>query len=126
MARLWIGASGLTFLGFGLYFLLFTVAAAGQVGIELPTSSARIELASFYGGLEIGIGAFLVLAAARKQWHVPALWCIGLGLGCTAVTRVVLTLAGEPDPLMWFLGAAELVAACGSFILLGRLRRSTG
>ena len=121
MARFWIGATGLTFLGFGLYFLLFTTAAASHVEIELPTAMARTEMASFYGGLEIGIGAFLIAAALRPAWHRPALWCIALGLGTTAVVRLVMTATGAPHWLLWALGSGEVIAAAGSLLLLRKL-----
>jgi len=49
------------------------VVAAGPMGVA--------ELRAFYGGLELGLAAFFLLAATRRAWHRPALVAQVLALG---------------------------------------------
>ncbi len=109
---------GLAFLGFGLAFLLFPAGMTEGLDITLPTARADIEIRAFYGGLELGFGAFLLLAARRNDWHVPALVGAAMLLGGAGATRVVGQLvAGElVQPHAW-LAALELSgAALSAFV----------
>jgi hypothetical protein len=65
---------------------------AGLVEIALPTSTARIDFAATYGGFELGVGAFLIACARRRDWIEVGLWAGGASLAGFAAVRL-LTLA---------------------------------
>jgi hypothetical protein len=61
------------FIMFGVAFLLAPVKIGGWIDLTPSVNTGRTELRAFYGGLELGWGAFFTVAALRKNWHVPAL-----------------------------------------------------
>ncbi|MFT6400156.1 MAG: hypothetical protein ACJAYU_004926 [Bradymonadia bacterium] len=113
--------NGLAFLGFGLAFLLWPSAMTADLDITLPTARADIEIRAFYGGLELGFGAFLLLAARRHSWQVPALVGAAMLLGGAGTTRVVgQLLEGQlVQPHAW-LAALELSGAALSAVVARR------
>lgn len=68
---LWLDA--LAFLGFGVAFLVAPVAMAAFVELGAESPIARVEVRAMYGGLELGIGAFLLACALRPSWTMPGL-----------------------------------------------------
>jgi hypothetical protein len=113
----------LTFLGFGLAFLLNPSGMTEGLDIALPTLRAEIEIRAFYGGLEIGFAVFLALAAGRPTWRQPALVATTLVLGGTAATRVVGQLLGGYFPMHAAYAALELSGAALSAWVASRLNR---
>ena len=66
---LWLAAA--LFLAFGLAILIQPELLSGM---GLPVQPVwRTELRAFYGGLEIGLAAFLILCARRPAWALPGL-----------------------------------------------------
>jgi hypothetical protein len=61
------------FIAFGVAFLIAPVKVGGWLDLTPSVNTGRTELRAFYGGLELGWGAFFTVAALRKNWHVPAL-----------------------------------------------------
>ena len=95
----------------GTAFRACPMPLARLVEIGLPTTTARIEFAAMYGGLQLGIAAFLVYCTIR-----PERACIGLlASGCAAagfaIVRAGGLLAGSAKPLVWVMLAIELLAA---------------
>ena len=117
---LWLGALG--FVGFGLAFLL----APGLLGlVELaPTRpSARSDVRAVYGGIELGVGAFLAVCARRSSWRRAGLTAQGLLFGGAVLGRLVsLAVDGPPLPLVLGLGALELFGAALTVAALHTLR----
>ena len=120
--RVLIIASAAIFLFFGGWLLTVPTALEG-IGIKLSTAEAVIDVRATYGGLELGLAAFLVVAQARPSWHRAALLlsalCIG-GFGCGRLCGIVL--AGESTPLMSFFLAIE---AIGAAVMVWGYRSST-
>jgi len=109
--RILVLLSAAIFLFFGAW--LFAVPAALEgIGIKAITPEGRIDLRATYGGLELGLAAFLLVAQACPAWHRSALLlsalCIG-GLGAGRLGGILL--AGEGTSLMWFFLAIEAVGA---------------
>ena len=110
-ARFSLAATALAFFFFGIW-LLIQPDALGQLGIQLTTESARVEIRAMYGGFEIGIGAFLVLALRRPQWYRPALLFQTLSLAGLGLARLVAALlAAAPHPMLFAFCALELIGA---------------
>src|SRR3990167_699882 len=80
--------AALGFLGFGAWLLVDPVGGLAGVGIAGRSAGGVVELRAFYGGLEIGLGLFLLLCSARPDWRVPGLWLVLLGNLCIGLTRL--------------------------------------
>lgn len=105
---------GLGFLGFGLW-LLTDPAALERVGIAATSKIGQVELRAFYGGMELGLGVFLLLCAARPGWQVAGLWLVLLANGGAGLARLLaIGLAGASFggylawALLWELGFSAL------------------
>ena len=87
--------AGLGFAGFGAWLLLDPSGGLGGVGIAATTPAGLIELRAFYGGCELGLGAFLLACAAKPEWREAGLWLALLANGGTGLARLVgIALAG--------------------------------
>jgi hypothetical protein len=108
---------GLGFLGFGLWLVLAPAAALAPLGIT-ASAAGLIELRAFYGGLELGLGVFLLTCAARPEWRRAGLWLTFLGNAGIGLTRIAgIAMSGEFVPffayaLVWELGFSGLAALC--------------
>lgn len=99
--------------GFGVWLLINPMALAG-VGIPADSPIARVEIRAMYGGLELGIAAFLLWCAAVPAWRRVGLVAAALMVGGIALGRGLgILLEGGAEPLMWFFFAIEAVyTAC--------------
>lgn len=101
--------AGLGFLGFGLAIVAAPAAVLGGVGIS-GTPAGLVELRAFYGGLELGLAAFLLACAAHPGWREPGLWSVALVNGGIAAARLLgIALSGEftgffAGALVWEIG----------------------
>ncbi len=117
--------AGLGFLGFGAWLLVDPVGGLAGVGIAGTTAAGVVELRAFYGGLEVGLGLFLLLCAARPDWRVPGLWLVLLGNLAIGLTRLYgIGDSGEFNnffaaALAWEFGFTAMAAVA----LVGRRRR---
>jgi hypothetical protein len=59
--------------GFGAAFLVWPVELVGLAGIELPSATARADVRAVYGGLQLGLAAFVAYCAARPERTVVGL-----------------------------------------------------
>jgi hypothetical protein len=112
-----LALAGLGFAGFGAWLLADPAGGLGKVGIS-GTGPGLIELRAFYGGMELGLGAFLLACAAKPEWREAGLWLVLLANGATGLARVLgLGLAGWAftpfliGALVWEFGFAALAAA---------------
>jgi hypothetical protein len=81
----------------------------------------RTEIRAFYGGLEVGLGLFLLIAASIRRWIAAGLVAVILGFGCTAAGRalgLVLDAPEAPGVLIFLL--VELVFALLAAVALAR------
>lgn len=112
-----IALAGAGFLAFGLWLTLDAAAALAGVGIEAANAAGLIELRAFYGGLELGLGSFLLACAIRPDWRPAGLWLTLLGNAGIATVRLIgITATGVFTPffgwaLAWELGFTTLAAA---------------
>ena len=115
-----LGALG--FLGIGLTFLL-APGLLGVVELAPETPSARSDVRAVYGGIELGVGAFLAVCARRPGWMRAGLTVQALTLGGAVLGRLVsLAADGTPPPLTYGLGALEMTGAVLTVVALRTLR----
>ncbi len=110
-----LALAGLGFLGFGIAILLAPAAVLAPVGIS-GSAAGLVELQAFYGGLEIGLGGFLLAAAWHGAWRRPGLWVVLAVNGGIGLARLVgIAGSGEFTPffgwaLAWEFGFSALAA----------------
>jgi hypothetical protein len=89
LARLALLAYGAMFLYFGLLLFFKPEAFSDTIPVELTDPVARAEIRAFYGGMEIGLAAFLLCSVFRRSFVRPALWFLLLISAGLALGRVV-------------------------------------
>ena len=115
---LWLG--GLGFLGFGVACLLAPLEVLAAAGVNLSGAVAATEIRAFYGGLEIGLGLCLLLAALRLHYQRAGLLLCQAAYGCIGLARAAgMAVDSVATPFLWFALATELTLAClAGFALL--------
>ncbi len=109
LTRFVLLGSALAFGGIGFAFLLAPSAMAAHVDVSLAGATADNDVRAVYGGLQLGVAAFLVISAGRPAWYRPALALQLLTFGGLALARFVSGfIVGVPAPLGLALHAAEL------------------
>jgi len=107
---LWLG--GLGFLGFGVACLLAPLQVLAAAGVTLSGAVAATEVRAFYGGLEIGLGLCLLLAALRSQHRQAGLFlCLAAYGGIGLVRAAGMAIDSVATPFLWFALATELTLA---------------
>jgi hypothetical protein len=124
LARFSLGATSLAFFCFGVW-LLIAPQALGDIGIQLATESAKVEVRAMYGGFEIGMGVFFLLAAMRPGWFRPALVLQVVSLlGLGGVRLISLVMTRGADQILYFFAGLELLAVVIGYVALKRLPKT--
>lgn len=124
-ARVVLGLSSLVWSGFGVLLAIWP-ARLGGVGLRVDSALARVEVRGFYGGLELGIAAFLAWCAVGKSAErvKAGLVLTAAALGCTALGRLagIALEGGTTTTQMWSFVALELTGTALAVAALVRLR----
>lgn len=117
-ARALILLTALIFGALGIACVVAPGALMETVQVEASTPVAKAEIMAMYGGLQLGLAAFLGLCARRDPRL--GLWLVALSLGGLGAMRLVglLRYGGEWSLLGWFL-LSELSGAVAAAVLLG-------
>jgi hypothetical protein len=113
------------FIAFGVAYAGWPAAMVRDVGVRLTSTAARIDLAATYGGMQLGIGAFLYYCALRPQrvrTGLVATLAILAGLAGTRAIGMIVT--GEASATMWSLLAVEAIGVPLSIVGLVSLNRA--
>jgi hypothetical protein len=73
LPRLSLTIAGILFVGFGGYLFYAPEALASLTKAPRLTALMVNEVRAMYGGLELGLGGFFLVAASRSRWVLPAL-----------------------------------------------------
>lgn len=115
--------AALGLVGFGLP-LLVRPSLLGIVGLEFARPAAATEIRAFYGGLELGLAAFFVVASRREDWVRPALFAQVLAFGGIVLARLFgIVVDGSAEPLILAFAALEGAGALLGAVALRRLGR---
>lgn len=96
-ARLVLIVSAALFLGFGGWLALAPEALGRFVRVDTADAVTRTEIRAFYGGLEIGLGLFLLIGACIRRWIAAALVAVILAFGGTAAGRALGLVLDAPQ-----------------------------
>jgi len=91
----------------GLYCLFVPQAWSGQVipGMEvftLDTATARTEVRAMYGGLQLAIGLFTLIAIFKREHQASALLFLTLALSGLALSRMYGLMIDGNSPVFHF------------------------
>lgn len=124
-ARFVLVVAGLAMLLFGVLLALDPINWLARAGVTVGADAVtRIEIGAFYGGIEVGIGLLLLMAAAQRQYHRAGLWLLLATHAGIGLTRVALMLASDTSsPFLIGAGAYEIAfASLAVFALMARPR----
>lgn len=103
---LFVGAG---FIAFGLTGLLMPEMLVGAVGIDLTAEQSRTEIRAMYGGMQVGIGIFLLFSALNPLWLRPGLALVILSCTGLASARLFgIQIEGAAFPWMLPIAILEL------------------
>jgi hypothetical protein len=123
LERVFLLATGLLFVAFGVAYLVAPVPMAALADLGVASPLAVIEMRGFYGGQLVGLGALVLLGARRSAFVAPALLLLLASLGGTALGRLVGVLASGSLPAIIAVALAmELAGALGALALWRRRR----
>lgn len=124
LARIVLVATGLTYVAFAVFFIALPVEGAARFDTVLNSATALSNFRSAQGGLQLGLGVFLVLAGLRADWHPPGLWAQALTSGGFLVGRFTsLALDGQPRPVTFVVIGLEVLGVASALGVLGVRRR---
>jgi hypothetical protein len=121
--RLFLGAMGLMWAGYGVWCFLDPAYLEQAAGVAALNATGNVDLRATYGGLQMAIGALLLGGALREALTRPVMMSYGvLCAGIGSARLVGALLAGEWSgytvaAVCFELGSVGLVLA-----LLPRLR----
>lgn len=121
MTRSFLLLVGLIFAAYGVACALDPMLAARLAGVEAVNGDGYAELGAMYGGLQTGLGLFLVLAALRPQLQSAALLLLVMGIGLLAALRGTSALRSDDLLTAYTWGALAfegLVTAIAAGLLL--------
>ncbi len=119
LAQLFLMLAALLFAGFGLASLFQPERIAGMVGIRPSTTAGRSEIRAVYGGLELGLGAFLVYCALDAQRLELGLLLVVLTYGAAAAGRMIGIALDRPvEAVTRRILVAEVAFAIVGWVLL--------
>jgi hypothetical protein len=95
--------------------------------VFLPTTTGRIHVRATHGGLPIGFGVFLWIAAGRAAWHRPALAAsVAIDLGLLVGTLAGIAVAGGTIPRIIVMAGVELALVVPAVLAARRMEAPVG
>ena len=124
-ARIALALNALIFAVLGGWLLVQPTRLQEWIGLDVSTPAARVEFRAFYGGLELGLAAFLVWSLLDPRRHLAGCAAVALVLGATAIGRGVgLALERSMDGKLLAYLAVELLMALSGVVGWMLLRRA--
>jgi hypothetical protein len=123
MTRVFLLLVGFIFAAYGLACALEPALPARLAGLAIINGDGFAELSAMYGGLQVGVGLFLLLAAFRPPLQTAALTLLLLGIGLLAALRGIGILRADDVVSAYSWGALAfetLVTALAAALLARR------
>jgi hypothetical protein len=87
--RLILAAIGLIYAVSGFLFIFNPSETAAMIGISFVDLGGRSDFRAMYGGLEVGVGSFLLICALRREFVRIGLFASACALVAMATARAV-------------------------------------
>ena len=117
-ARAYLALVGISFVAFGGWFLLMSLEAAGQLGLEITGENAAFEIRGIYGGVSLGLALIALTGAALAAYTRHALFAAVAYFGGYTLARVFSFASGE-FPVGAFLYYAIFEIVMAALAILG-------
>lgn len=124
MPRVILGCAAGVYIVFGLAFILQPRGLASLVGIGLTTPGSVVDFGAVYGGLELGLGLFLLTCFLRRPWLAPGLALTAMSFGGAFLARLygfVQHPTAFLEPMMLALGGVEVMGVAAAWLALRSL-----
>lgn len=119
MAKYFLLVNGVIYVGLALWCTILPIKTSSAIGFELPSDSAKSEYIVVYGGLELAMGAFFLLAALKPSMTEAGLWFSLLTYGCLMLFRIGTIVAlKDLSSFIYTMVAVETTMALASAYLL--------
>lgn len=117
--RVFLAFSGVIYSLLGLWCSFNHRSVSGQMGYALPNPTAEAEFIVVYGGLEIGIGLFLLLSACQAPLQKAALYFVAILHSSLVLARLstIVAFSGY-DSVIYNLLAVEAFLALVAIVLV--------
>lgn len=110
--RLVLAGLGLGYAGFGFAFLFSPSELAAILSLTFSEPSARTDFRAMYGGLEIGLGGFMLACAVRREF-------VRIGLFAAACSTVGMATARTVGMMLDGVALSQLVSAVVEWAICG-------
>ena len=98
-ARIYLRIFGAMSIGFGLVYLFAPGGLTDAAGFGALAPGGLTDVRATYGGLQLGMGAFLLWAATEESRVPMALVLVALSIGAVGLSRALgLALDGSMNP----------------------------
>jgi len=112
-------------LGLGLGCVFAPELLLAPIGVEAVDAAGRVELRAMYGGLQLGVAAFLGWCLVDSDRLRVGLVAGTLEIGGLGIVRAVSWLIFQPEGVLNpFLVAVELGGCCLGAVVLWQTRAS--
>ena len=122
MGKILLWFAGIVFIAYGLACFLSPELPARLASLTIEAGDGYAELGAMYGGLQIGVGVFCLLAGIKANMYRAGLTLLVLGIGLLGIAR--LYHAFDADWMVtsytWGALAFELVVASLAAVALKR------
>src|SRR5262245_2313698 len=109
-ARIFLAVFGLGFAAFALLFLISPAMLTTLADIQLPTSTAAVEVRSVYGGMFLGVGALMLFFARSASGLRPGMVVLGILSGGLVIGRTLgFLFDGAANWLIYTLYVSEII-----------------
>ena len=110
--RLVLAGLGLGYAGFGFAFLFSPSELAAFLSLTFSEPSARTDFRAMYGGLEIGLGGFMLACALRREF-------VRIGLFAGACATAGMATARTVGMMLDGVALSQLVSAVVEWAICG-------
>lgn len=123
MSRAFVVVSALIYLGIGIWCIVDPVGTMADVGLVVEGANGAIEVRAMYGGLELGMAAFLLWCAIAEERVRTGVVAVTLSIGGLGLGRMLTWVAlRPPDTLHPLLIPLELSSLVIGGLLLWHTR----
>jgi hypothetical protein len=120
-ARALVIVGGVILIAYGMVFLIAPQLLGRLVGLEFVRPDAYAEVRAFYGGLELGLGAFLLHGGVKVGHTRSALLLCGFAFAAAGLARAAgVAQYGFTDVSQPIVAALEIAYAGAALLLMRR------